>query len=92
MYVEMMTMDDVIIALIKQAEELIAREEYLKAGELLIGAYAYRETGMLMSADEAISFLEMRFPEMKETLEPFKKGSEVGARESISKLLGLLRG
>jgi hypothetical protein len=85
-------MDELTENLIKQTEIMIERGKYLKAGELLIGAYAYRESGMLMATEEAISFLEMRYPEIKNTLQPFKEGDETQAREKVVKLLEFLRG
>ncbi|WP_157722420.1 hypothetical protein [Thermococcus gorgonarius] len=74
------------------AEEMTKRGDYLKAGELLIGAYAYKESGILMSLEKALSFLEMRFPEMRDILEPFKTGRKEDIRKSLEQLFEAMKG
>lgn len=65
----------VFTTLINEAEGLLKEGKPKKAIEIIISAWAYRESGILMAPHEALDYLRTRFPE-KEALTQLESAEE----------------
>ncbi|WP_245608280.1 hypothetical protein [Thermococcus guaymasensis] len=76
--------------LINEALELINAGDTKKAVEVLLTAWAYQESGMLMSPPEALRYLMIRFPEVEELASIQEEGENLNTiARKISARLGM---
>ncbi len=75
--------------LINEASKLMNAGDVKKAVEVLLTAWAYQESGMLMSPPEALRYLRVRFPEAEE-LASIQEGENLNIiARKISARLGM---
>ncbi len=88
-------------ALLKMGDEYMEEKNIAKAFLRYIDAlyaagavFAYKETGMLMSSEELMGFLESRFPEVHSVIvrcENMPESQARAVREEAEKLIGMAR-
>ena len=79
----------VLEELLREAEELLKTGDTKRAMDVLLTAWAYRESGMLMAPEEALDYLRVRFPESGE-LASIERGENISiVARRIYEMLGM---